>query len=92
MVNRERNFNRRYQKKLKVIRNIRKSKTGTARKNKPKAQEKLPEGHQKKMSKRQERFNNICNTLKINVSDIFSKRRKNKKNKNKNQEQKMDLE
>lgn len=93
MVNREKNFNRKYEKRLLTIRN--KKRARFVNKEKPVVEEKKPEGYSKKMARRQERYEKISNNLKINVSDIFKKGRKNKnkKNKNKNKkEQKMEIE
>lgn len=85
MVNRETNFNRKYQKKLKKIRNIRKAKNPHIKRER--AEEIKPEGFSKKMAKRQQRYEKICNSININVSDIFS-RKKNKKNTNTNKKNK----
>jgi hypothetical protein len=91
MVNRDKNFNRKYEKKLLTIRNKKRAKVVS--KVKP-AEEKKPEGHSKKMAKRLERYEKMTKNLKINVSDIFNKKKKNKnkKNKNKKATEKMDLE
>jgi len=90
MVNRERNFNRKFQKKLLTIRNKKRSKFAT--KEKPVEESKKPEGHSKKMAKRQERYNKMSNNLNINVADIFKKGRKNKNKKNKKKGEKMEIE
>ncbi len=91
MVNREKNFNRKYQKRLLTIRNKKRAKLAT--REKPVVEEKKPEGHSKKMAKRQERYEKMCNNLKINVANIFKKGKKNKqKNKKNKKEEKMEVE
>lgn len=92
MVNRDKNFNRKYQKRLFTIRNKKRAKL--VNKEKTVAEEKKPEGHTKKMAKRQERYEKMSKNLKINVADLF---KKGKKNKNKKQiknkkEEKMEIE
>jgi primosomal protein N'' len=96
MVNREKNFNRKYEKRLQTIKNKKRSRLTKV---KPVVEEKKPEGYSKKMAKRQNRYETICKSIKINVGDLF-KKGKNKKNKLKNKlnnkknkkEEKMDLE
>ena len=80
MVNRDTNFNRRYIKKIKQVRDIRKSKTGALRKGKV-AVKAVPEGHDKKMSTRQEKFNKICASMNVKKGDIFKRRPMPKKDK-----------
>jgi hypothetical protein len=92
MVNRETNFNRKYVKKLKKVRDIRKSKTGNKRKGKVTV-EKKPEGYEKKMLKRQDRFNKICGSLNIKKGEIFKRRpKKQKAKKEKDEKNKMEIE
>ena len=80
MVNRDTNFNRKYTKKLKMVRDIRKSKTGNIRKGKV-AKLAQPDGHAKKMSTRQEKFNKICASMNVKKGDIFKRRPMPKKDK-----------
>ena len=91
MVNRDTNFNRKYSKRIKKVRDIRKSKTGNIRKGKVTLPNK-PEGHEKKMMKRQERFDKICGSLNIKKGDIFKRRPKKIKEKKKANNEKMEVE
>ena len=92
MVNRDTNFNRKYCKKGKKIRDIRKSKTGNIRKGKVTLPNK-PEGYDKKMMKRQERFEKICGSLNVKKGEIFRSRSKILKHKkDKSDKDKMEVE
>jgi hypothetical protein len=92
MVNREKNFNRKYQKRLLTIRHKKRAKL--VNKEKKVVEEKKPEGNTKKMAKRQERYNRMSKNLKINVADLFKKLKKNnpKKLKKNKKAEKMEIE
>lgn len=97
MVNRDINFNRKYSKRLQVIRKNKRSKAAlnTRKRDLTRPEENTTPVLSKKMQKRQDRLKTIYNNLNIKVSDIFSRKRKNqmnRKNQPKKPLEKMDIE